>query len=132
MPISTFMGLQTSLRGLLAHQEAIDTTSHNIANANTQGYSRQEAVLGAAGALEIAAGEFSIGGTGHLGTGVSVQSFTRMRDAFLDLQYRAQNMQVGDQQTRSSQLDQVELSLSEPSDNGIAPQLAKFWNGWGA
>jgi flagellar hook-associated protein 1 FlgK len=130
MPISTFMGLQTSLRGLLAHQEAIDTTSHNIANANTEGYSRQEAVLGATGALEIAAGEFSIGGTGHLGTGVSVQSFTRMRDAFLDLQYRAQNMQVGDQQTRSSQLDQVELSLAEPSDNGIAAQLGKFWSGW--
>ena len=43
MPISTFMGLQTSLRGLLAHQQAIDTTSHNVANANTEGYSRQGA-----------------------------------------------------------------------------------------
>ena len=45
MPISTFTGLQTSLRGLLAHQQAIDTTSHNVANANTEGYSRQEAVM---------------------------------------------------------------------------------------
>jgi flagellar hook-associated protein 1 FlgK len=59
-----------------------------------------------------------------------VEQFSRIRDAFLDLQYRAQNMQVGDQQTQSTQLDQVELALSEPGDNGIASQLSKFWNGW--
>ena len=39
-------------------------------------------------------------------------------------------MQVGDQETRSTQLDQVELALSEPGDNGIANQLSQFWNGW--
>ena len=44
MPISSFYGLQTSLRGLLAQQRLLDTTGHNIANASTQGYSRQEAV----------------------------------------------------------------------------------------
>ena len=37
MAISSFMGLQTALRGLLAEQTAIDTTGHNIANANTPG-----------------------------------------------------------------------------------------------
>ena len=74
-----------------------------------------------------------IGGmkAGHLGTGVSVDGYRRIRDAFLDLQYRAQAMQVGDQETRSTQLDQVELVLSEPGENGIANQLAKFWSGWG-
>jgi flagellar hook-associated protein 1 FlgK len=128
MTISTFMGLQTSLRGLLAHQQAIDTTSHNVANANTEGYSRQEASLSASDALKVVG--VGAGGVGSLGTGVNVEQYTRIRDAFLDLQYRAQNMQVGDQQTRSTQLDQVELSLSEPGDNGIASQLAKFWNGW--
>ena len=127
MPISSFIGLQTSLRGLLAHQQAIDTTSHNVANANTEGYSRQEAVMAPTEAFQV------IGGakTGHLGTGVSVDGYRRIRDAFLDLQYRAQAMQVGDQETRSTQLDQVELVLSEPGENGIANQLAKFWNGWG-
>ena len=47
MSISTFFGLETTLRGVLAQQQAIDTTSHNIANANTPGYSRQQAQLGA-------------------------------------------------------------------------------------
>jgi flagellar hook-associated protein 1 len=127
MPISTFTGLQTSLRGLLAHQQAIDTTSHNVANANTDGYSRQEAVMDPSAAYEVVAGT---GNVAHLGTGVSVEGYRRVRDAFLDLQYRAQNMQVGDQETRSTQLDQVELVLQEPGDNGISSQLAQFWNGW--
>src|SRR6266576_462128 len=126
MPISTFTGLQTSLRGLLAHQQAIDTTSHNVANANTEGYSRQEAVMDPTEAYQVITG----GGIGHLGTGVTVEGYRRIRDSFLDLQYRAQAMQVGDQETRSTQLDQVELALSEPGDNGIAAQLAQFWNGW--
>jgi flagellar hook-associated protein 1 FlgK len=129
MPISTFMGLQTSLRGLLAHQQAIDTTSHNVANANTEGFSRQEAVLGATDGLAVV-GAAPGGGIGSLGTGVTVEGYRRIRDSFLDLQYRAQAMQVGDQETRSTQLDQVELVLAEPSDNGIASQLSKFWNAW--
>ncbi len=40
MPVSTFMGLQTALRGLLAQQRALDPTGHNVANANPVGYSR--------------------------------------------------------------------------------------------
>lgn len=127
MPISSFMGLQTSLRGLLAHQQAIDTTSHNVANANTEGYSRQIADMTSTEAMKVIGGT---GEVGHLGSGVTVEGYRRIRDAFLDLQYRAQNMQVGDQETRSTQLDQVELALSEPGENGIASQLAKFWNGW--
>ena len=47
MSISTFTGIQTSLRGLLAQQRALDVTSHNIANASTVGYTRQEATLAA-------------------------------------------------------------------------------------
>ena len=42
MPISTFFGLETALRGILAQQRALDVTGHNIANANTVGYTRQE------------------------------------------------------------------------------------------
>jgi flagellar hook-associated protein 1 FlgK len=128
MGISTFMGLQTALRGVLAHQQAIDTTSHNVANANTEGYSRQEAVMSAGTALQVAG--LGTAGTEMIGTGVSVDAFRRIRTGFLDLQYRAQAMQVGDQETRSTQLDQVQMALSEPSDTGIASQLAKFWNGW--
>src|SRR5919199_507481 len=105
MSISTFVGIQTSLRGLLAQQRALDVTSHNISNANTAGYSRQEATLV---------------------TGVDVQSYKRVRDQFLDLQYRGQSTSLGEQATRSDALAQVELSLSEPGENGIAARLSEF------
>jgi flagellar hook-associated protein 1 FlgK len=123
VPISTFMGLHTSLRGLLAEQRALDVTSHNIANANTAGYSRQEAVLQATDAMALPTGE-------RLGTGVDVVAYKRIRDSFLDLQYRAQNMQVGEGTARAGGLDQVELRLAEPGANGIAARLNSFWGKW--
>jgi flagellar hook-associated protein 1 len=130
MPISTFFGLETTLRGILAHQQAIDTTGHNITNANTDGYSRQTANLGATDPMLVAAGVGNGNVMAHLGTGVGVQSYDRIRDQFLDLQYRAQAMQVGYQETTSEQLDQVEMGLAEPGDNGLSAQLNKFWSTW--
>src|SRR3954468_3195591 len=125
MSISTFTGIQTSLRGLLSQQRAVDVTSHNIANASTVGYSRQEASMAASRPLEIP-------GTngGMLGTGVDVTSYRRVRDQFLDLQYRGQSMSLGEQSTRSDALSQVELSMSEPGENGIAARLSEFWGAW--
>jgi len=130
MPISTFMGLQTSLRGLLAHQQAIDETGHNIANANTPGYSRQEAVVRSTQPFVVPANSVITGAGAQLGTGVDVTEIRRIRDQFLDIQYRAQSTSLGDAATRSTTLDQVELAFDEPSDNGLAQQLAKFWSAW--
>jgi flagellar hook-associated protein 1 len=126
--ISTFAGIQTSLRGLLAQQRSLDVTSHNIANASTVGYTRQEATLAATQAMNVSAGNMANGG--QLGTGVDVQSYRRVRDQFLDLQYRAQNMQLGEQTGRSDALKDVELSFSEPGDNGIQNALGKFFSAW--
>ncbi|MGZ4202297.1 MAG: flagellar hook-associated protein FlgK, partial [Thermoleophilaceae bacterium] len=128
--ISTFFGLETTLRGLLAQQAALDVTSHNVANANTPGYSRQTALLGASDSMQVTDGA-RMATIASIGTGVEVQSYQRIRDQFLDLQYRAQNMVLGQQSTTSNALNQVETSLSEPGDNGIAAQLAKFWSAWG-
>ena len=86
MSISSFYGLQTSLRGLLAQQRLLDTAGHNIANASTKGYSRQEATLVASPALQIPAGGIAGGSGAHLGSGVDVQQYRRIRDQFVDLQ----------------------------------------------
>src|SRR5690349_793146 len=128
MPISTFTGLQTALRGLLAHQNALDTTSHNIANASTPGYTRQEAVLGASRALHIPAGAVQDGGAAELGTGVDVLAYRRVRDQFLDLQYRAQSMRLGGLSARVQGLETVEGALAEPGDTGISALLQEFWS----
>jgi flagellar hook-associated protein 1 len=130
MPISSFYGLQTSLRGLLAQQRMLDTAGHNIANASTQGYSRQEVNLVASPAHLIPAGGTSSGGLASLGSGVDVQNYRRVRDGFLDLQYRGQATNLGNWQARSEALDRAELALQEPGDNGINAQLAAFWDSW--
>src|SRR3954469_17569187 len=130
MPVSSFFGMQTSLRGLLAQQRMLDTTGHNIANASTKGYSRQEATLAASPGLQIQVQGNAIQTGAHLGTGVDVQGFRRIRDSFLDSQYRAQNTNLNDWQARADSLDSAELSLQEPGENGINSQLAKFWNAW--
>jgi flagellar hook-associated protein 1 len=131
MPISSFMGLETSLRGLLAQQRALDVTSHNIANANRAGYTRQEAVMAAAPALDVP-GAVQSGATAQLGQGVDVQAYRRMRDAFADLQYRAANMTYGDGSTRAGSLDQVDDAFGEPSDTGLNTALSNFFDSWDA
>ena len=130
MPISTFFGMQTSLRGLLAHQRALDVTGHNVANASTPGYSRQEAVMGASIPMFVAAGARQDGSGAQVGSGVDVLDYRRIRDGFLDVQYRAQASVLGDASTRSRSLEGVELSLAEPGDNGLSTQLAKLWSAW--
>jgi flagellar hook-associated protein 1 FlgK len=129
--ISTFFGIQTALRGLLAQQRGLDVTGHNVANANTAGYSRQEAALGASMALELEAGGIQSGGVAQLGSGVDVQQYRRIRDVFLDIQYRAQATRVGDETQTAKSLDQAELAFAEPGENGIADRLSKLWSAFG-
>lgn len=131
MPVSTFTGLQTSLRGLIAQQEALDTTAHNIANASTQGYSRQEVLLSASRALSIVTGSTEGGSqNAQLGTGVDVNGFARARDKFLDLQYRTQAMRLGGLATRVQGMETIEGALAEPSETGISQELQTYWSAW--
>jgi flagellar hook-associated protein 1 len=130
MAVSTFSGLQTALRGLLAQQRALDVTSHNVSNASTPGYSRQEAVLGASPALRIAAGAVQSGAGAELGTGVDVLAYRRMRDQFLDLQFRAQAMRLGGLAAQVRGLETAEVAFAEPGEHGISAQLQAFWSGW--
>jgi flagellar hook-associated protein 1 len=130
MPIPTLQGLQTALSGLIANQEAIDTTGHNITNANTPGYSRQTAVLQTNTPLPIAAMSPLTGAGGQLGTGVSVTTFTRIRNGYLDAQYRMQSSALGSASTETSELQQAQSAFDEPSTSGISSQLSAFWSSW--
>jgi flagellar hook-associated protein 1 FlgK len=130
MTIPSFTGLQTALRGLTAAQAAIDTTSHNIANANTPGYSRQHAVLTESPPMSLPSMAVAGGDNLQLGTGVDVRTISRIRDQFLDIQYRAQNSNTSNASAQTTILNQVQTSLDEPSSNGLSTQLQKFWSSW--
>src|SRR5580704_14082531 len=130
MSIPTLQGLQTALSGLLAQQDAIDVTGSNITNANTEGYSRQTAVLQTSEPLHIPALSAVTGQGAQLGTGVTVATITRIRNTYLDAQYRAQNTALGAASTQAEQLGQAQSALNEPSSTGLASQLSAFWSSW--
>ncbi|MEK5214785.1 flagellar hook-associated protein FlgK [Psychrobacillus sp. FSL H8-0487] len=123
---STFMGLETSKRGLYTQQSALYTTGHNISNANTIGYSRQrvnmEATLGYPG-TGLNAPKIP----GHLGTGVQAHSVQRIRDSFIDTQYRQEANKLGYWESRSQAITQMEDVLNEPSEYGLAKSMDEFW-----
>jgi flagellar hook-associated protein 1 FlgK len=128
--ISSFTGLNTALRGVQAQQAALDVTSHNISNIETPGYSRQRAVFGAAPSLAIPAGAKQDGTGAQLGQGVDVVAYQRMRDDFLDLQFRAQNMTSGQADVTAQRLGVVEDQLGSGQANDMGQLLDKYWSAW--
>ena len=123
---STFMGLEASKRGLFTQQTALYTTGHNIANANTAGYSRQrvnmQPTLGFPGT-----GLNAPMTPGFIGTGVEAGSVQRIRDTFTDSQFRQESNKLGYWESRSSAISQMEDVLNEPSDYGLAKSMDEFW-----
>jgi flagellar hook-associated protein 1 FlgK len=124
--LSTFHTLETGRRGLSAGQSSLSTTGHNIANANTKGYSRQQVNTSSAASLEV----WTSSGAGQLGTGVSVDSVMRVRDRFLDQQYRGHTAELAQWQTKSEALGNIETTLGEPGDNGLNASMGRLWNAW--
>ncbi len=130
MGVPTLQGLQTALSGLLAEQQALDVTSSNIANSNTEGYSRQTAVMATKPPIEIPALSALTGDGGRLGTGVTVETITRIRNSYLDSQYRTQNSALSSASTQAEELTQAQGAFNEPTSAGLADQLSAFWSAW--
>lgn len=123
---STFMGLETAKRGMFAQQSALHTTGNNIANANTEGYTRQRVNFKATEAYpSLGLNRPQI--PGQMGTGVEVESVQRVRESFLDIQYRSENNKLGYWESRANALQKMEEIMNEPSDTGLANSLDQFW-----
>lgn len=125
---STFHGLEIGKRAILSQQTALSTTGHNIANANTKGYSRQEAVLQAGRPL---AAPSPHNGTipMQMGTGVEVSEFRRFRENYLDRQFQNQQQNAGLSKAKAETLAQLEAIFNETGDSGLSHSLNQFWQG---
>ncbi|WP_370223779.1 flagellar hook-associated protein FlgK [Cytobacillus sp.] len=124
---SSFMGLETARRALFTQQGALYTTGHNISNANTEGYTRQRVNFQQTQAYP------SVGLNrpqlpGQMGTGVEAGSVQRIREGFLDSQFRNENNKFGYWSSRSEALTRMEDVMNEPSEDGLAQTLDRFWN----
>ncbi|MBW5448478.1 flagellar hook-associated protein FlgK [Cohnella sp. CFH 77786] len=126
---STFHSIETAKRALFTQQAAIQTTGHNIANANTPGYSRQIVNMQATRPIE-AIGMSHSTAPGQLGTGVEFTSITRIREQFLDSQYRNQNMDQGKWSIQADTLDKLESIFNEPNETGIRTLFDNYWKAW--
>jgi flagellar hook-associated protein 1 FlgK len=126
---SSFSGLEVSKRALFAQQTALQTTGHNIANANTKGYSRQVVNLVNSQPME-AVGMQRSNAAGQIGTGVEFDYIKRIRETFLDHQYYNENKELGEWNVRKDSLEKLEAIINEPSDTGIRQVIENFWNAW--
>jgi flagellar hook-associated protein 1 FlgK len=125
---STFHGLELGKRGLAVAQTSISTTGHNIANANTKGYSRQQVNQTASPALDVwANGSVN---PSQLGQGALVESITRVRDRFLDAQYRDQSATAGEWSVRQETLGRIEVAINEPSETGLRASMDQLASAW--
>lgn len=123
---STFMGLETARRGMFTQQSALHTTGHNIANANTPGYTRQRVNFQPTEPYP-AAGMNRPQLPGQIGTGVAAGSVQRVRESFLDVQYRGENNKLGYWESRAEAYSKLEEVVNEPSDSGLAKTMDQFW-----
>jgi flagellar hook-associated protein 1 FlgK len=118
-----FSTLNTARRGMFAQQQAVSTAGHNIANAATEGFSRQRVHM-------TATPGFLIPNAGVVGTGVDIVSISRIRDSYLDVQIRLEKAIAGNYKARQEILEQVEMVFMEPGETGLNTIMGRMWDAW--
>jgi len=108
---------------IFASQAAIGVASHNIANVNTPGYTRQEAILRTATPIVPVPG-------GYLGMGVNVSSIERRYDRFITGQLLGQEQSYGKSSVMDQVLGQVEQVFNDTGGAGLSDSLNAFFNAW--
>ena len=108
---SQFFGLNIAYTGLLASNAALNTTANNIANVQTEGYSRQQVVQQASQALRV----FQT--YGCAGAGVETLAIERIRDEFYDVKYWDNNARVGEYDIKQYYMKQVEAYFDDDGKN---------------
>jgi flagellar hook-associated protein 1 FlgK len=111
--------LSTGVSGLLAFQRALDTTSHNIANVSTDGYSRQRTLIGTRPAQGY--------GNGWIGQGANVQTTQRVYDQFVAMQTRSTSSSLQHLDIYASNAERLNNMFGD-SSTGLSASLQNFVN----
>ncbi|MDF2802416.1 MAG: hypothetical protein K0S61_2319, partial [Anaerocolumna sp.] len=119
---STFFGLNIGTSGLYTYQAALNTTSHNIANIDTKGYSRQIVNQQAGVAIRMNSSY------GMAGTGVIATSITQARDAYYDTKYRNNNSVYGAYSAKNYYMTEIENYFNEVTVEGYTTTSNKFFD----
>ncbi|MDR2733853.1 MAG: flagellar hook-associated protein FlgK [Spirochaetota bacterium] len=127
--LSTFHGIEVGKRGLQTHQQGLHVVEHNIANMNTEGYSRQRITFEAMQPLFVP-GLSREETPGQIGMGGVVQSITRVRNEFIDDRIMEETSNLGYWQITYDRLHQIEQLHNESSEETIRNDLDQFWKSW--
>lgn len=121
-----FEGIELMKRALFSHQSALHRTSHNIANANTEGYSRQRVNYVDTNPINgMSRNKIEI--PEQIGTGAEIDLVERIRVQFLDFQYRKETSKLGYYETRADGLGRMEAVFNELSNQGLSQTMNDFW-----
>lgn len=122
--MSSIASLGRMTSGLRAAQTGLQVTGHNIANVNTKGYTRQQA-------LQHDSGYITIGSNGgrlqQVGLGVSVSEIRQIRDEFADKRYRSENSILNFYTAKQNATAEIETILDEPHGASISGMMEDFW-----
>jgi flagellar hook-associated protein 1 FlgK len=126
---STFLGIEMGKRAVSAHEQALNTTGHNLSNASTEGYSRQRVELSTFEPIYLP-GLNREETAGQLGQGPVVERIERLRDQLLDQRIVAQAGGEGYWGTRDPYIRMMEQIYLEPGGNSIRSKMDAFWDAW--
>ena len=124
MPLMGSLYVGTS--GLQTSQNALNTTGHNITNADTVGYVRQQTMLGDRQYNTISIDATSIANK-QLGLGVEYSQIRQVRDVFLDQTYREESGRLGMYSTFYNATEEVETLLGELDGASFQDSISELW-----
>lgn len=123
---STFAGFTTAQLAMGASQRSIDVTGQNIANINTEGYTRQRLDIAS---LNLRNGSFyNSSNNTRVGYGVDMTGISQLRDPFLDAQYRSQIAKLGTTDAHAAGLEKLQTAFDESTTSGIRDALINLSN----
>ncbi|WCL50060.1 flagellar hook-associated protein FlgK [Leptospira sp. GIMC2001] len=126
---STFSGIELGKRGLSTHQQALQTTGHNISNADNKHYARQRVNITSSEPIyEPSMNRAHV--AGQIGQGSDVRSIERVRDNFIDDRIIETSSQKEYWAKKSSYLGQMETVFNEPTGNTLRTMMDSFWSSW--
>lgn len=121
-----FGSYEIAKSGLFVNERALNVTGHNISNLNTPGYVRQQTMIKNAPYRTLQGKNMLY----QLGLGADVQQIRQIRNSFLDIMYRKENMSFGYWEAKYKTIQDIEAVLGDPMEKGLQNAMSQFWDSW--
>ncbi len=117
-----FASIEIARSGLFVNERGLFVTGHNLANVNTPGYVRQQAV--------ICDARYQNDPKYQLGLGADIQKVRQIRHSFLDNVYRLESQNLGYWEARQKTFNDIQSIMGEPLNEGLQNVMNKYWDSW--